>query len=71
MPRQSTHQTAKRQQRHPAPMPITFICTVCGAVEHTATPTLPEGWVAEQVGNDVFAFCPDDAIDIPSGRAIQ
>ena len=71
MPRQSTQQTSKRVPHRAAPIPFTFICTACGTACHAPTPTLPAGWVIEQVGHDLFAFCPDDAIDVPSGSAIQ
>lgn len=73
MPRQRTPhlRMSPPVSARPGPFPCTFICTACGAVEHTPNPALPEGWVAEEVGNDVYAYCPDDAIDIPSRSVIQ
>ncbi|CDO35801.1 hypothetical protein [Novosphingobium sp. KN65.2] len=49
----------------PFATPFTFQCTACGAVEHRRTPALPEGWATEQIGDDIYAYCPDDAIDLP------
>jgi hypothetical protein len=64
------HKNSSQAQR-PRLVPFTFVCTACGAVEHQRTPHLPEGWQTEKIGNDVYAYCPDDAIDLPSGSAIQ
>lgn len=58
---------AKAPAIKPIPVPFTFQCTACGMVEHRRTPALPEGWATEQIGNDIYAFCPDDAIDLPKG----
>jgi hypothetical protein len=63
--------------RHPKPPIInrppttpaaTFICSGCGAVQHTRTPVLPEGWWAIEVAEDIaviFEDCPaPDAQDL-------
>ena len=61
--------TQRRSARaaRPAIITFTFQCTACGAVERRPTPTLPEGWAIEQIGEDIYAYCPDDAIDLPKG----
>lgn len=71
MSRQSTREFGRRAPARPALSQFTFICTACGVPEHTPTPALPEGWATETIKNDVYVYCPDDAIDLPSGSAIQ
>ena len=62
--------TARRSHRPkargPRPaVPFTFICCACEAVEHRPTPTLPAGWMTEAIGNDIYAYCAEHAIDLP------
>lgn len=54
----------------PAPRPLarpafTFICTCCETVEHARTPALPAGWATETIGDHMFAYCGDCAVDLP------
>jgi hypothetical protein len=56
---------APQPRAKPAVRPITFICTACEIVEHRRTPRLPEGWATEEIGDDIYAYCPECAIDLP------
>jgi hypothetical protein len=55
-------------QQRPTPHAVTFICSACETAEHTRTPALPKGWDTEAIGDDIFAYCPDCAIDLPKGQ---
>lgn len=48
--------------------PFTFICTGCETVEHRRTPALPKLWALEEIGHDLYAYCPGCAIDLPRAR---
>lgn len=61
-----THKHTRGKSRI-VPFPFTFQCTACGCVEHRRTPSLPDGWETEQIGGDIYAYCPEDAIDLPKG----
>ena len=54
------------------PLPLmpaaTFICTACETVEHRRTAALPEHWETETIGDDIYAYCPDCAADLPRGQ---
>ncbi len=71
MPRTAPRPTRKPTQQRAAPFPCVFVCTACGTVQHTRTPTLPEGWATETIDNDIFAYCADDAIDLPRRSSVQ
>ena len=58
---------AKAPATKPIPVPFTFQCTACETVEHRRTPALPEGWATEELGTDIYAFCPECAPDLPNG----
>lgn len=58
-------ETARTIAHHQVPMPYAFICTCCETVEHRRTPALPEGWETENVGHDIYAYCPQCAEDLP------
>jgi hypothetical protein len=66
--------TARQTKSRPAALPMlpvaTFICTACETVEHRRTPALPEHWETETIGDDIFAYCPECAVDLP-GRPAQ
>ncbi|MEJ2411249.1 MAG: hypothetical protein P8Y58_04685 [Novosphingobium sp.] len=63
--------TARHTRTAPATLPlmpaVTFICTACKAVEHRRTAVLPEHWATETIGDDIYAYCPDCAADLPCG----
>jgi hypothetical protein len=71
MPRTNPRKASKSAAPRPPVYRCTFICTACEAVEHTPTPALPKGWATETIGNDIFAYCPDDAIDLPRQGSVQ
>jgi hypothetical protein len=56
-------QTRPATSRPPArkPVPFTFQCTGCEAVEHRPHPTLPLGWVTVEICADLQAFCAECA----------
>ena len=56
---------AKAQAPAQPAFPFTFICTACETVEHRRTPALPEHWALEEIGHDLYAYCPGCAIDLP------
>lgn len=39
------------------PIPFTFQCNGCEAVEHRPRPILPVGWVTVEICGDLRAFC--------------
>lgn len=66
--RARTHPPAAVPDAPPAwKHPYTFQCTCCEVVEHRPRPVLPEGWKTEEVGADIYAYCPACAIDLPRG----
>lgn len=52
------------------PTPFTFVCSACEKVEHRRTPALPEGWATEEMRDDIYAYCPDCAIDLPGHNQV-
>jgi len=68
----SNSRTAKGNRPVVRPVPFTFQCTCCEVVEHRPTPTLPQDWATEVIGDDIFAYCGGCAIDLPrDGDQIQ
>lgn len=59
---------AKARRRAMLAIPFSFQCTCCAVVEHRPTPALPAGWATEEIGSDIYAFCPGCAIDLPAGQ---
>ncbi len=58
--------TPNRETLKAPPRPVfTFTCCACEAVHSMPEPTLPPGWVVEQVDNETFLFCPECAADVP------
>lgn len=62
-----THKHVARKARI-IPTPFTFQCTCCEIVEHRRTPSLPEGWQTEELGEDIYAYCPECAVDLPGNH---
>jgi hypothetical protein len=64
---------SQSKRRAPSPQrPLspraTFICNACQTPEHRRTPALPKNWAKETVGDDIYVYCPDCAIDLPKGQ---
>lgn len=62
--------TARREAPTPrVPQPFSFSCTCCELTENRPTPDAPAGWVIEYLDDHGYAFCPECAIDLPTGTA--
>jgi hypothetical protein len=76
--RQSQQTATRTGTRNVTPNPVqmpairtpvaTFICNACETVEHCRTPALPEKWATETIGDDIYAYCPECAVDLPCGE---
>lgn len=67
---QTANRTAAPAAMPPLRTPVaTFICTACETVEHRRTPALPEHWATETIGDDIYAYCPACAVDLPNADA--
>lgn len=57
----------------PAPA-FVFECAACQCIQVSGSPTLPEGWTTETIGDLTFAYCPSDSGDMPrapTGERVQ
>lgn len=56
----------------PLPRPVArpfaiVICAACECEAVTKPGTMPKHWATEEIGGQTYAFCPDDAADLPKG----
>lgn len=59
----------------PPPAPVfVFECAACQCVQVSGSPTLPNGWTTETIGDLTFAYCAEDSGDLPraaTGELVQ